>query len=319
MKLSVIVPVFNVADYLRKNYEHLGSQLSDDFELIYVNDGSTDEGPEILHKMTESASNVKIISQDNSGLSVARNVAIRASKGDYIVLVDGDDYLVDGALQRIYDVMNNNQLQVLHYHMEDDNKYESNTIHMKAENVQILLGKECLKKGLAEYTGCLYAYRRDFIMKYGLFYVPNIYHEDNEYIVRALFYAERVGIISDILYERVIREGSITQSRNVKRYRDLLTVGDIIAKFCDENVLDDSEMKCFYESYINFVYAQGINGCIRDDFEISEIMNNDSYERIQKVLCTDTRQKYRLLGWCMKNKFMNVYAKVYRKYYGLKK
>ena len=102
VKISVVLPVYNVANYLRKCLDSLVNQTFKDFEVICVNDGSTDLSLGILEGYAVSDSRFKIITQENQGLSGARNTGIEHVQGDYVIFVDSDDWLEENALELLY-------------------------------------------------------------------------------------------------------------------------------------------------------------------------------------------------------------------------
>ena len=103
VKISIVLPVYNVANYLRKCLDSLVNQTFEDFEVICVNDGSTDLSLGILEGYSLTDSRFKIITQENQGLSGARNTGIQHVQGDYILFVDSDDWLEETALEQLYE------------------------------------------------------------------------------------------------------------------------------------------------------------------------------------------------------------------------
>ena len=101
MKLSLIVPVYNTRAYLEKCMESLLNQTWTDLEILCVNDGSTDYSGEILDKFARRDSRVQVISQENRGLSAARNAGLRRATGEYVCFVDSDDVLELDACRRL--------------------------------------------------------------------------------------------------------------------------------------------------------------------------------------------------------------------------
>ena len=101
-KISVIVPVYNVEVYLRKCLDSLINQTLQDIEIICVNDGSTDNSLDILLEYSQKDSRIKIISQENKGVSEARNTAINIAKGEYLSMVDPDDWVENNMLEVMY-------------------------------------------------------------------------------------------------------------------------------------------------------------------------------------------------------------------------
>ena len=94
VKVSIIVPVYNVEKYLRKCLDSLVNQTLKDIEIICINDGTKDNSVEIIDEYVKKYSNVLLINQENQGLGMARNNAMKYAKGDYIAFVDSDDWIV---------------------------------------------------------------------------------------------------------------------------------------------------------------------------------------------------------------------------------
>ena len=105
MDLSIIVPVYNVEKYVRPCIESIFRQGLDEsrFEVIIVNDGTLDRSMEVIDDIVKSHSNITVINQENQSLSVARNVGITAAKGEYILMPDSDDLLVENSLLPLLD------------------------------------------------------------------------------------------------------------------------------------------------------------------------------------------------------------------------
>lgn len=102
MKISVIVPVYNVEEYLRKCLDSVLNQTLRDIEIICVDDGSTDSLWEILKEYAQKDDRIKLIQKENGGLSSARNAAMQVAKGDYIGFVDSDDWIDPDFLRKLY-------------------------------------------------------------------------------------------------------------------------------------------------------------------------------------------------------------------------
>ena len=92
MKYSIIIPVYNVEKYLKQSIQSVLDQSYEDFEVILIDDGSTDKSPAICDELAEKDERVKVIHKQNGGVSSARNEGIRQAKGDYILFLDADDW-----------------------------------------------------------------------------------------------------------------------------------------------------------------------------------------------------------------------------------
>lgn len=112
-RISVIIPVYNVSKYLVTNINNLTMQTLNDLELIYVDDGSTDDSLKILMKYQEKYKNMKVIHQENSGVSVARNKGLSVATGDYIAFVDPDDIISKYMFERLYDAITSTKADVV--------------------------------------------------------------------------------------------------------------------------------------------------------------------------------------------------------------
>ena len=120
-KFSIIVPVYNVEKYIEKCLESILNQTYDNFEIIVINDGSTDNSKKILDNY-KTNKKIKIINQDNQGLSIARNNGLGAASGDYILFIDSDDYIEEELLSTLNKNINNEDLIRFQVQTVNENK-----------------------------------------------------------------------------------------------------------------------------------------------------------------------------------------------------
>ena len=109
VKVSIIVPVYNVEKYLRKCLDSLVNQTLKDIEIICINDGSTDDSLNILQEYAREHHNVVVIDQENQGVSIARNNGINKAQGDYIGFVDPDDWVEPDMFKILYEKAEENK------------------------------------------------------------------------------------------------------------------------------------------------------------------------------------------------------------------
>ena len=100
--ISVIIPAYNVAPLLERCYQSIQTQTYKDFEVILIDDGSTDQTPEICEELAKNNANTRVVHQKNSGVSAARNKGIEIASGDYLCFIDSDDYVEPEYLQSLY-------------------------------------------------------------------------------------------------------------------------------------------------------------------------------------------------------------------------
>ena len=209
-----------------------------DYEIICINDGSPDKSRELAEGFGQNHSNVKVISQENGGLSAARNAGIDHAAGDYIMFVDSDDWIEPNCLLKITKLCTEKNLDLLQICAAD--VFEGNRIvkrFNKKEGI-IKTGRDCLLTGLpicAPFT----IYRREFLNKHDLRFLKGIFHEDNEFTPRAYYYALRVSALNDIVYYVYQNPNSITRSINPKKSFDAIVVMESLHDFSTK-ISDDT-------------------------------------------------------------------------------
>ena len=117
MKLSIVIPIYNVGKYVRKTIDSVTSQTYDNLEIVCVNDGSTDDCPQILSAYAAQDKRIKVVNQQNQGTYIARQVGVEAAEGDYIVFLDGDDELKPEACAQIVSMVNETDADIVQFGM----------------------------------------------------------------------------------------------------------------------------------------------------------------------------------------------------------
>jgi glycosyltransferase involved in cell wall biosynthesis len=214
--VSIILPVFNVKPYLTECLESIANQTYYNFELIAVNDGSTDDSLALLEQYAQKDGRIKIISQDNKGLSGARNTGLMHAKGHYIFFVDSDDYVAPELVE--YGVASFKRYDadlVLFNHTTFDEATGVRQHKIKPLKEDLMSNRALLKAGNelksdTFFPVWLYAYRNDFLKLSSLRFYEGILHEDILFTPTALSYANKVAILPECLYIYRKRAGSIT-------------------------------------------------------------------------------------------------------------
>ena len=232
MDISIIVPIYNVARYLPECLDSILIQdFSGQFEVICVNDGSTDESSQILEHYSRSSEKIRVIHQDNKGLSATRNVGIDIAKGKYILFIDSDDYLKDRCVLEIFfREAENNHLDITVCKFEMDYKGQIKKFPLKRvahKNNKVLTGSELLQYDLKYLYVWNKLYKRSFVLDNGLYFIEGIVYEDCEYTPRAYVLAERVKYVDRVTYCYRKREGSITKQKKLP-LEDILFIADRI-------------------------------------------------------------------------------------------
>lgn len=229
IKLSIIVPIYNVEQYLRKCVDNLLKQdlPAEDYEIILVDDGSVDASGMIADEYAARYDNISVIHQDNKGLSEARNTGIRAAQGKYIQFVDSDDYIEPNVLGGLVQKMEDDNLDVLRFNYQNVNeKYE--VFEPNKVSKPFVDYRDELCDGLTFLTerlgyGCYvwqFVVKRELIMD--CIFKPGIYFEDTEWTPRMLVQAKRATSVDTMVYNYLLRIGSITQSVSNEKKRKVL-------------------------------------------------------------------------------------------------
>ena len=229
--LSIIVPVYNVEKYLSKCLDSLLAQdiPISDYEIIIINDGSTDKSLSIADTYSESYSNIRVISQLNKGLGGARNTGIKASDGKYLFFVDSDDLIKKNSLKHLLEFMEFKKLDALRFNYEAVNE-EGEIIPKNKNATYNTIFSDKIVDGetfLSEYLGwaCYvwaFLFDASFIKSNALFFEENLYLEDVEWLIRLMPQAKKVCSIDLEIYHYLLRIGSITQSVQIEKRKKLL-------------------------------------------------------------------------------------------------
>lgn len=232
--LSVIIPVYNAEKFLGECIESIYSQQlrQDEFEVIAVNDGSTDGTPGMLRRFAAKYGNMAVIDVPNGGPSAARNEGLRHARGTYLLFVDSDDYLLPQKLAPLLSEAIRNDLDILRadYLPCDEAGHISGGVLRYARRTRMagtVTDGETLYSDIfcGEFYCWLLLLRRSFVLSEGLLFDEGIcLCEDVDYCVRASVRARRVMYSPCELYAYRQRNGSITNAINQKMIADLQTV-----------------------------------------------------------------------------------------------
>lgn len=247
-EISIVVPVYNVEKYLDKCISSILQQSFTDFELILVDDGSNDGSERKCDEYKNGDSRIKVVHQENQGLSSARNIGIETSKGKYITFIDSDDFVHPRMLEILYNniLENKADISACGYEIVPEGK----KIYVKSigNNISIYNNIQSVKKIVEKsesimIIACCKLYRRDLFQD--VHYPSGKYHED-EFVTYKLLYKSNKIVVTDAkLYYYVQRSNSITGSTySIKRLDKLEALEQAINFFKNE---DNKELTCLAE------------------------------------------------------------------------
>lgn len=283
IKTTVIVPVYNTAEYVRECLESIFSQTQKEIEVIAINDGSTDDSQIVLEAIKKEYPELIIVKQENHGLGYTRNVGMDMARGEFVYFIDSDDCLREDALEICYQYAKNNELDVLMFDadvfgdVEDkkQNVYDRSGIIKKQE---VVMGGDTF---LNEYynktycpSACLVYLSRSFLQNNKIDFLPKVYYEDNVFHCEIMALARRVMYVPQFLYKRRYRRESITMSTfDMRRAKDLLHVTRAISKFGYTNIYLTTQMIA-RNFLIDLCGRCKQNGLLQDDafsFELYQV------------------------------------------------
>lgn len=251
-EISVIIPVYNVELYLEECLDSILKQTYHDYEIITVNDGSTDKSHFILSQYAKTNKKIKVISTENQGQSVARNIGLQAAIGNYIIFLDSDDKLVENAFEVCMKEIKKNNLDAIFFGSDIimDGVDLSLINKFNYERPVALLnkcttGEEFFSVSIntSKYivSPCMYICSKLAIKDLKFF--PNILHEDNLFTSKLLISGrlKRVSCLGEKLYQRRLRPGSImTQEMTRKNIDGYFIVAKLLieerTKIRDKNI-----------------------------------------------------------------------------------
>ena len=255
MKFSIIIAVYNIQDYIDACISSTLRQTSNNLEIILVNDGSKDNSLQKMYQWKEKDNRIKIINKQNGGLSSARNAGLKYATGDYILYVDGDDWLADNAIETVTKYLNmHGEVDMLcfdYYASYDDDHKKLVSFNAPSE---IIDGLSFFKRSSFKMTAWSKVYRKSFLETINLNFLDGRLHEDLSYTIPLCLCAKRVGYINcPLYYYRQNRDGSIMKKisyKNVLDFSHALCFDYLFAKERNllNNYIKEWIVKNFYRS-----------------------------------------------------------------------
>lgn len=225
VKVSVIVPVYNAEKTIEKCLNSLIKQTLDDYEIIVINDGSTDNTKNILDNFKDNEK-IKIVNKNNEGIGKTRNKGITLALGEYITFVDSDDYVDEKMLESYYVFAKKNDLDLV---TSTYNKVIRGKV-IPFPSVKFKIGNVKTSPQIInsiEYGPCAKLYRREMLIKNNILFIENKKYEDMPFVCKALLKSKLVGYLKESYYYYVINNNSETTTMD-ERVFDMLDILKII-------------------------------------------------------------------------------------------
>jgi glycosyltransferase involved in cell wall biosynthesis len=259
VKVSVVIPVYNVADYLPACVESLLNQTLQEWEAIFINDGSRDNSLSILEACAQKDSRIKVINQENQGVSAARNNGVKHAIGTYIYFLDLDDIIHPQLLEICYTTGEKKHVDIIYFDFQrfTDEK-EIVVADYDLEQLDVCVGdKEQIKLQIMVWTKCC---RRDFIN--GIMFIPTAIAEDLVYAAALLLRNPQIAYVKSSLYFYRKRVDSLAhRSIKVKTILDYHTALNALVdlfKGASQKDWDDA-----FHAFFPDILKKQLNGILR--------------------------------------------------------
>ena len=269
IKVSLIIPVYNVEKYIRQCLESAINQTLKDIEIIVVNDGTKDNSMKIVEEYI-SDKRIKIINKENGGLSSARNTGILVAQGKYICFIDSDDFIEKSMIEELYNIIEEKNFDVadsdifLYDNKTHEIKERKNKEYLKIEKGLFLWGKynvEVWNK----------IYKKRFLLDNNIFFEEGIIHEDELFSIKILLSTNKIEHINKCFYYyRINRSGSIMTDVNIeKQLYSLKIIVNRIEKL-QETIISD-KFSFLMLKLLEIKYLSVINRINKEEIEKNKV------------------------------------------------
>lgn len=322
MFLSVVIPVFNMEKYIERCLESLSRQTDNDFEVILVDDGSTDKSYETAVSYLENSfMNHKVMKKNNQGQSIARNIGMQSAKGEYVLFLDSDDIVSKNLVAECKEaVLEKPDILMFDYkRVDEDGTTRDNKISLNSDdNVS---GYEIIKKyrdnEFNMWTSSA-IYSREFLKRKKIIFCPEAHAaEDLGFQFKALLSTDNVKIINDVLSYYCQRKESLTNNINIDKNMTVIDAFEDVLKFIEYKEMDVSLEKPVLSEFIPEHIMYQILGYLNEDNaeEVMDILEDKCVHKyLMKAKMRTPRYGKSMVKWIKiaawsPEKFVNKYLK----------
>lgn len=285
-KVSVIVPVYNVEEYLERCLDSLVNQTLKDIEIIIVNDGSTDGSKEKIQKYINTYKNIVYLEKENGGLSSARNYGIPYAKGEYIGFVDSDDYVE----LTMYEKMYNKAIE------EKSDMVECDFIWEYPNKKREDIGKVYSSKKEAIIEARVVAWnkiiKKDIIEKTKITFPEGLRYEDIEFFYKIVPYLDKISFVKETLVHYVQRESSIANTQNERTGEIFKIWENVLNYYIENNIFNEYRSELEY-SYTRILLCSSLKRIIKvKDRKVRKALIKLTWQNLNKKFPHWKQNKY---------------------------
>ena len=312
VKVSVIVPVYNVSAYLPICLFSLMNQTLKDIEFIIVDDGSTDDSFNVAKKLTKDDKRFHLYHKTNGGLSDARNYGITKANGEYLTFIDSDDYVDHNMMEEMYLKAKKTNADIVECDFiweYSDKQIIDKSILKESDNIMLDI----------RVLACNKLYRTDLIKKLNISFLKGYRYEDVAFCYKYLPFINKIETINKPFYHYIQRNGSIANTQNAKVRDIFIELDEVLNYYHDKKIYDK------YKNELEYLYMRYILGShflrtiqIKDKKLRNSILK-ESYDKLNETFPNWRKNKY-LKRKGLKNKyyrmmnpiFYNISSKIFR-------
>ena len=298
--VSVIVPFYNVEEYIEKCLETLVSQTLEDIEIILVNDGSKDKSIEIVNKFLKMyPEKLVYLEKENGGLSDARNYAINYAKGEYIAFLDSDDYVEKDMYEKMYELAKkeNSDMVECNFYWEYPNKIKEdigvtyNGKNEMLEKIRVVAWNKLIK--------------REILVNSKVHFPKGYRYEDVEFTYKLIPYIETVSFLKKPCVHYIQRQGSISNSQN-ERTKEIFDVLEHVIEYYKEKDIYEKYKEELEYVYIRYAFCSSLLRIVKiKNVGLQKELLNLTWEKVNTIFPNWKKNKILKKG----KGFKNIYLK----------
>lgn len=266
MKLSIVIPVYNTRDYLPACLDSVLDPAAGDYEIIVVNDGSTDDSERIAQEYAARfPERIRVITTENGGLGAARNVGLEAASGEFVFFLDSDDRLAEGALPEMLDSLTPERDIVIFDFLSVDT--EGNVLERLSGCRRTgAISLDTCPELIMEYpSGCNKICRRSLFLDSGIRFPGRVWYEDLRTMPKLYLLTDRIWSTGKAWYLYLVRPGSITKGAKLERNLEIIdAVDDLIGWYREKGFYERYRQQLDYVAFYNLFLTGSVRVCLGD-------------------------------------------------------
>lgn len=251
--ISIIIPVYNVQEYLKECLDSVVNQTIQSKEIIIINDGSTDKSLEIIEDYKNKYSFINVINQENKGISATRNIGVSVATGEYIAFVDSDDFIEKDMFEQMYNVAKkeNSDVVICNYKIYNE---QAETVEMKeadsTENIDNIEGlRRFLLNDIKAYLWNK-IYKRELFNKYNIQFPDFILCEDTPVVFSLFAKSNKITLLDSSLYYYRQRQVSLTKNFSIRAIENILAGCNIMSDYISKDASLNKKLYNYYRVYL---------------------------------------------------------------------